>query len=323
MIGTILIYILLAVFCFFPIVIWAYSFSYVDDNPLNKKRFLIWILGWILSVFPILYMENIINFFSFDYFNVFYYVSKITNFISSLEFSLSLGLFLLLIASFSFLLWWFIWKKRELIKIYFKNIIVFLLFVFALWILMFFLNIIFNQFNFTLAESISFWNIVFDTLKLVIFYYIIVAFIEEAAKHFNFLQSSVLYIKSVKDWVLYAIFVALWFSFIENILYLYNYYTVYWAWYELVKLFFFRSCFSIIVHILSSSIVAYYFSKALILYRDRDLSFSYLKIFIYGLSIWIILHLIFDVFLTLWFMSIIFVYFVWGYLYVSSIFYRD
>ncbi|MDR1945046.1 MAG: hypothetical protein LBQ59_02995 [Candidatus Peribacteria bacterium] len=53
------------------------------------------------------------------------------------------------------------------------------------------------------------------------------------------------------------------------------------------------------VHILSSSVIAYYFSKALILYRDKDLSFSYLKIFCFGLVISILLHLIFDVFLSL------------------------
>ncbi|MDR2411168.1 MAG: PrsW family intramembrane metalloprotease [Candidatus Peribacteria bacterium] len=64
-------------------------------------------------------------------------------------------------------------------------------------------------------------------------------------------------------------------------------------------MYFFRSTFSIIVHILSSSVIAYYFSKALILYRSKDLSFSYLKIFCFGLIISILLHLIFDVFLSL------------------------
>ncbi|MDR2411122.1 MAG: PrsW family intramembrane metalloprotease, partial [Candidatus Peribacteria bacterium] len=66
-----------------------------------------------------------------------------------------------------------------------------------------------------------------------------------------------------------------------------------------VKLYFFRSVFSTIVHILCSSVIAYYFSKALILYRDKDLSFSYLKIFCFGLVISVLLHLIFDVFLSL------------------------
>lgn len=317
------IYILLALLSFFPIVIWAYSFSFIDNNPLNKKRFLIWVLGWILSVFPILYMEKIINFINFKYLNVFYYVSEIKDFFSSLELSISLSLFLLIIILASFLFWGFFWKKLNLVKIYFKNFLVFLFFIFVLSLFLILLNFLLKWVDFSISSPINFWNIVFNTFKLIIFYYLIVAFIEEAAKHFNFLQSSVLYIKSVRDWVLYAIFVALGFSFIENLLYLWNYYSVYWTSFELLKLYFFRSTFSIVVHILSSSVIAYYFSKALILYRDKDLSFSYLKIFCFGLIVSIFLHLFFDVALSLGFMFIIFIYFVWGYLYVSGIFYKD
>jgi RsiW-degrading membrane proteinase PrsW (M82 family) len=320
---TLLIYIILALLSFLPIVIWAYSFSFIDNNPLNKRRFLVWVLGWILSVFPILYMEKIVNFFNFEYLNVFYFVHQIKDFFSSLEFSLSLSLFLLIMVLASFLLWWFFWKKLNLLKVYSRNILVFLFFAFILSIILFFVNFSLKWVDFSISNPVNFWNIIFDTFKLIIFYYLIVAFIEEAAKHFNFLQSSILYIKSVKDWVLYAIFVALGFSFIENLLYLQNYYEIYWISYELAKLYFFRSTFSIIVHILSSSVIAYYFSKALILYRSKDLSFSYLKIFCFGLIISILLHLIFDVFLSLWFIFVIFLYFIWGYLYVSSIFYKE
>jgi RsiW-degrading membrane proteinase PrsW (M82 family) len=106
-------------------------------------------------------------------------------------------------------------------------------------------------------------------------------------------------------------------------LYLYNYYIVYWINSELLKIYFFRSAFSVIVHILSSSVVAYYFSKALLLYRDKDLSLPYLKIFSYWLLISILLHLIFDVALTLGFSIVMFLYFIGGYLYVSSIFYKE
>jgi RsiW-degrading membrane proteinase PrsW (M82 family) len=113
------------------------------------------------------------------------------------------------------------------------------------------------------------------------------------------------------------------FSFVENLLYLWSYYGAHGASFDLVKLYFFRSAFSIVVHILCSSVIAYYFSKALILYRDKDLSFSYLKIFSVGLVVSIVLHLVFDVALTLGFVFVIFLYFVGGYLYVSSIFYKE
>jgi hypothetical protein len=150
-----------------------------------------------------------------------------------------------------------------------------------------------------------------------------VAFIEETSKHFNFLQSSVLYVDSVKTWVLYAIFVALWFSLIENVLYLYNSYSQFWVWSDFIKTYFTRSVFSVMVHVFCSSFVAYYFSKALIFYRTNWLNLPYFKVFLTWLIFWILLHLIFDVTLSMWFLAIIFIYFVFWYFYVSSIFYRE
>lgn len=324
MLQTTFIFTVLALISFFPIVIWAYIFSYIDDNPINKKRFFVGIIGGALSVIPILYMDRILEFFNFKYLNIFYFVSQIKSFITSLEFGLSMVLFLLFLAIFSFVFWWWMFSRfSEVIKIYLKNLLVFFVFIFFLTLVLFWLNFVLQWVDLTISDKIVFWDIVFDSLRLIVFYYLIVAFIEESSKHFNFLQSSVLSIKTVKDWVLYAIFVALGFSLIENMLYLYNYYIAVWLNGELVTIYFLRSLFSVIVHVLSSSVVAYYFSKALILYRKNDLSFPYLKIFSFWLMISILLHLFFDVALTLWFTSVMFLYFIGGYLYVSSIFYRE
>jgi len=323
MLENIFIYIILTFISLFPIVIWAYIFSYIDDNPLNKKRFLIWILWWSLAVVPILHMDKIVNVLDLQYLNSFYFASQIKWFFTSLEFWLSLSLFLIVIVLFSFLLGWFLNQFNKLIKVYTKNILVFLAFIWIISIFVFLFNIIFTNFDFIISDSVSFGNIIFNSFKLIVFYYLIVAFIEESSKHFNFLQSSVLVIRSVKDWVLYAIFIALWFSLIENMLYLYNYYMVYWFTSELIKIYFFRSLFSVIVHVLTSSVVAYYFSKALLLYRDKDLSLPYLKIFSFWILVSIVLHLIFDVALSLGFSFIMFIYFIWAYLYVSSIFYKE
>lgn len=323
MFWDIIIYVLLFFISFFPIVIWAYAFSFTDENPLNKKRFLAWILAWILSVIPILYIDKIMGFLDFEYLNVFYFATRIKNLFSSLEFWLSLSLFLFLIIILSFFLGWFFKNKSKIFNIYIKNTFVFLIFILFLSLFLFLFWYIFSNFDFTIENPINFWNIVFDTLKLIIFYYVIVAFVEEASKHFNFLQSSIFYIKNTKDGVLYSIFIALWFSFIENMLYLYNYYLSYGISSELLKLYFFRSAFSVMVHVLSSSIIAYYFTRALLLYRWKDLSFPYFKIFSFWIFVSILLHLVFDVALTLWFVFIIFIYFIWWYLYVSSLFYED
>ena len=323
MIQNILIYIFLFFISFFPIVIWAYIFSYIDNNTINRKRFYVGIIGWMLSVVPILYMDKILNLVNLKFLNIFYFISKISSFFSSIEFFISLSLFLLFIVFFSFFIWFIINRIDGIFKIYLRNIIIFLMFIFFISISLYFLNIALNWIDFRVSENIAFWNILFNSFKLILFYYLLVGFIEESSKYFNFLGSSVLYINSIKTWVLYAIFVALWFSLIENILYLYNYYTQFWVSFELLKLYFFRSVFSVIVHILCSSVVAYYFSKALLLYREKDLTLPYIKIFSYGIFISIILHLFFNVALTLGFSFVIFLYFIWGYLYVSSIFYRE
>ncbi len=325
MIQTAIIYLLLTLISFFPIVIWAYIFSYIDDNPINKKRFYVGLIGWVLSVVPILYMDKILEIINIKYLNIFYFISEISSIFSSLEFGLSLFLFFLVIVTISFLFWGIIHFFKNIFNVYVKNILVFFIFILFLSFFVFLLNILLSWFDFIIPaeNSINFWNIAFNSLKLVIFYYILVAFIEETSKHFNFLQSSILQINSIKSWVLYAIFVALWFSLVENVLYLYSYYIEYWISGWLLKIYFFRSVFSVIVHILCSSVVAYYFSKALLLYREQSLSIPYIKIFSFWIFISLLLHLFFDVALTLGFSIVMFIYFIWGYLYVSSIFYRE
>ena len=323
MIQNILIYMFLFFISFFPIVIWAYIFSYIDNDYINKKRFIVGITWWMLSVIPILYMDKILNALNFKYLNIFYLISQINSIFSSIKFWLSLFLFLLFIIICSFFIGVILQKFEKILIIYLKNILVFLLFTLIMSTSLYFLNIVLINIDFEISENIFFWEVLFNSFKLIIFYYLLVGFIEESSKYFNFLGSSILYINSIKTWVLYAIFVALWFSLIENILYLYNYYIQFWISFELLKLYFFRSIFSVIVHILCSSIVAYYFSKALLLYRWKDFTLSYIRIFSYGVFISILLHLFFNLAITLGFSFVIFLYFIWGYLYVSSIFYRE
>lgn len=325
MITSISTFLILSIISLFPIVIWWYIFAYIDDNPINKQRFLIWILGWILSVFPIFYMDKIISLFNFKYLDVFSFVYKLNDFFSTINFFISLSLFLLLLVIFSFIFWFSFIKTKNLFKIYFRNLIVFLFWVIFLSCLLFLLNFLldFSIFNNIQIKEINFDDIIFDSFKLVVFYYFIVAFIEETSKHFNFIQSSILYVDSIKTWVLYSIFVALWFGLIENILYLNSALEQTWLNYDFLKIYFFRSFFSVMVHVICSSVISYYFCKALLIYRNKNLIFPYLKTFLTWLFLWVIFHLIFDVSLSLWFIFIIFVYFIGWYLYVSSIFYRE
>lgn len=307
----------------FPIVIWGYVFSYIDDNPLNKKRFFVGILWWAIAVLPILYLDPFISLFGFEYLNIFRFIAAVKNPVSAFEFSLSLAGVLLCIIGASFILWAWVKKNKQLWIIYMKNTVVFLWISLLIAIFTYLIHIFFTPFDREFLSGLEFGDILFNSFKLVIFYYILVSFIEETSKHFNFLQSSVLYIDSIKTGVLYSIFVALGFALIENLLYLYQLYQHTGLSWELLKVYFFRSVFSVIVHVLCSSVVAYYFSKALLMYRWKDLSFAYVKMFLVWIFISILLHLIFDVALTLWFGFIMFIYFIWGYLYVSHLFYSE
>lgn len=324
MLLNILSIIILLVLTFLPILLWGYLFAYIDNSEFNRKRFLSGIFWWVLSVLPILYMDKIFDFLSLKLWNIFYFTSQIGDLLSVFELWFSLSLFLIVVLFI--ILLFYLKRISKLIKIYIVNIVFFILLWFVISLFFYLINLLslyFWSLNSTLDNWVNLWEVVFNSLKLIIFYYIIVWFIEETTKHFNFLWTSFLHISSVRLGVLYAIFIALWFSFIENILYLYSSYIKSWLSFDLVKIYFLRSIFSVVVHVLCSSIVAYYFTKALLVYRKKKEKFPFIKVWIVGLIIWICLHAIFDITLTLGFTFIIFIYWILWYFYITSIFYRD
>lgn len=314
----------LVVLSFLPLLLWAYLYIYIDDNSFSRKRFVAGIFWWILSVFPVLYMDKIFELFSFKYLNIFYFTSKISDFTSSLELGISLSLFIFILLLF--ILVFYLKNSYNFIKTFFIHIFIFLLFIFLLSFSFYLFNIISKNIDFVTSindNSIYFWDIVFNSFKLIVFYYLIVWFIEEASKHFNFLWTSFLYITSVKSAVKYSIFIALWFSFIENILYFYSSYLSLWLSLNLVKIYFLRSIFSVSVHVLSSSVVSYYFTKALFIYRKHKINLNFLKLFFKWLILWIFLHAIFDITITYGYSFIIPLYTIFWYFYITSIFYRN
>lgn len=319
---------LIIVISFLPILLWSYIFSYLDDSPFSRIRFVFWLWAWIISVIPILYFSDFVA--SLPFLNVFSALHNISNFSSSFLFFASILSFfsiLIIISLFSWIVSFY--KKisfKNLFILYLKNFFYISLFLYLSSIIIYFLNIVFSSISF-LSQSrdlwVNFWSIAFSSLKLIIFYYILVWIIEELSKYLWFFSSSFLYIKTVEKWVLYAVFVALGFSFAENILYLKNIFDNVWFSWQLVTTYFFRSIFSVILHVLCSFVVAYYFSKALILYRNLDIKFPYIKIFFYWLFVSIILHTIFDLALTLGLTWFIFIYLAWSYFYMTSVFYKN
>ncbi|MDQ7009126.1 MAG: PrsW family glutamic-type intramembrane protease [Candidatus Gracilibacteria bacterium] len=322
MIETIFSIIGISIVSLIPIVIWGYIFSYIDGVELSRKRFIVGLIGGIISVVPIITMGKYLENSNFNFLNIFEKVTEAGNFLGLLNFNISLILFLFIIVGFAFIAISWTTRSKIILKIYLKNIGIFSLFTIFIALFIF----IFSLLGIGTSEILNgptFGEISFNTLKLVIFYYILIAFIEETSKHFNFLQSSVIQIKTVQNGVLYAIFVALGFALIENILYLNQIYTSGGLNKEFFSTYFYRSIFSLMVHVLSSALVGYYFSKSYLQNNCKYFSISSLKTIFFGLFLAILFHAIFDISLTLGFSFMIIIYFIGGYLYISSIFYKE
>lgn len=326
MLGDIVIYIIIILIALIPVVLWGYLFSYLDERPNNNSRFFVGIFAGILAVPPILYLEQISQLVQLPILNTFLYLRDISSFTQVFSVGWSLLLLLLFIVCFSLLGIAIFRNSKSLLSTYISNIAIssiFVLFLVVLFLGIHYLFILFPSLHHVSTDTSGSVSLLSSSLKFVLFYYLIVGFIEEISKHFNFLPASMNHIDHYKTGVLYAIFVALGFSFIENILYFYNEYSHNGIGNDFLQLYFFRSIFTIIVHVLCSSIIAYYFAQAYLTYKKKSKSSSYLKTFFIGLLWWILLHSVFDIALTLWLSFVIILYFIWGYFYVSYLLYRD
>jgi RsiW-degrading membrane proteinase PrsW (M82 family) len=301
-----------------PIIIWAYIFSYIDWDRLNKQRFIIGILAWLVSVLPIIFFEQIFSFLKLSF------ILKIfQNFNLSWYFLLIL-IFFIFIITFSYL-YSFIFKKS--FKIIWKYItssfLIFILFTLISSLSLYLLDFfgLFTYFSLWKYDIVFSWTSI-TSLRLVLFYYLFIALIEELSKHSNFLWTSLNYINTIQKWVLYAFFVTLGFVFLENILYIYNVYLNTWFWSDFFLVYFTRSIFSLMLHIFCSALLSYYFLKSYFKYWNI-MSIGFIKIFFLGILFAVFWHAFFDISLEFWWTFMMMIYFLFGYFYITSIFYRD
>lgn len=313
--------ILVFFFTFLPIVFWGYIFSYIDSTLANRRRFFFGIIAGGISTLPILLLGK--YGWELKGINIF---ATISQFDISQTFSLLLWLssIILLVSASGTFLWIFQKSIQEQVLTIIKNILFFFLGILFLWGIFCLLVGFFSVFpsgNFSLSDGVSLGDFVFNSLKLVIFYYLVIGFIEEASKHFHFLAGTLPKLGDTKEIVLLSVFVALGFAFVENIIYFWNILLSEWLWGEFIKSYIFRSCFSLMVHVICSALLAHTFS--IVWYKKNLFSLSAGIIFIGGILTSLLLHAIYDISLTLGFWIISLVYFLGGYLYVSGIFYRD
>lgn len=301
-----------------PIIIWAYIFSYIDWDRLNKYRFIIGIFAWIASVLPIVFFEQIFSFLNLSF------ILNIFQKFSLLWYFTLIVFFFVFIVVFS-LIYSFIFKKS------FKKVWAYIgLSLFTFLTLTFFtslLLLLIDYFNIFTYFSLGSYDITFSkasitSFRLVLFYYLFIALIEEFSKHTNFLGTSLNYVNTVQKWVLYAFFVTLWFVFLENILYIYNVYLSSWFSSDFFLVYFTRSIFSLMLHIFCSALITYYFAKAYFRYW-KILSFWFIKMLFIGILFAVIWHAFFDLSLEFWWTFMMIIYFLFGYFYITGIFYKN
>lgn len=324
MFSLILLIFFIAIIAFLPVLFWGYIFTYIDSSHLNRKRFILGIVAWIFWVLPIYYFEDILAFLHLDFLNIFFYARHMESIGDMFFLILSFLLFFFLLVFCSFILAVLLRAFLRSFRLYVKDMFIFSLFLIFAWFLFYILHLVFSFFpwiNKLIDTNLWLGNMSFNTIKLLIFYYLLIGIIEEMSKHFNFLSTGILGIKNEKQLVLYSLFVALWFSFLENIFYFFYYANHYWINTSFLGFYFSRSVFSIILHILCSSLLAYSFSR--IFFQDRIfVCISSIKVFFGWIFLAIFLHAFFDIALSVWFSAVSYFYFIGGYLYVSSIFYR-
>ncbi len=326
MLSDIIIILIISLITFLPILLWGYLFSLFDYDNINKKLFYVWLFVWWFSVVPVLFLDDFFaNFLWFlNFFQNIFIISSVLWFFKFFIwlFFLSFFIWVLYLTLFA----WFVDFKNKIKKFlrgfYFFIPVIFLFSIFILFINLFFS--FFPKLNFSSDLFwVSFWDNLFNTFKLVIFYYLLMAFLEEISKFFWYKYSSYQIISiSIKKSVLFWIFVALWFSFIENILYFNSLYMKYGISWELVSSYFLRSLLSVSVHVLSTSIFVYFFSKYFF-YNSGLLNYK----MIYYLFIWfmlsILIHAIFNISTTLNITLISFSYIFFRYFYITYIFNKE
>lgn len=270
----------------------------------------------MLSVLPILYLEDFLMAIGIWSLNIFWILHSLSSLYSYSLLFLYLVVFICLLGFF-----WGIWKIQHINNMMRISGIFILLLVLFLGIIggvqLFFS--IFPGIDIFLWNGIYFQNYIFNSLQLIILYYLLIAFLEESSKYFSF-SGIIDRVQSQDNNIIGIIFIALGFAFLENILYLYSFYNIHGVSWDLVKLWVFRGVFSTMLHVLCSVLIYRAFrSLYLGFFHKLSTTVGFFLVAITG----IILHSMYDVFLSVWMVFMVFVYLVGGYLYVGSVIYHQ
>jgi hypothetical protein len=303
-------YIFLFFLLTFPITIWAYIFSYVGGSTGEQSKFQLGIFVGIVSLLPFLLLEHIYRLPFVSFFNVFqqFYILG-TSFMSYPVFFFSCFFLALFLFLFSSLLALFFSARKQSLKRYFKDVILLSFLILALTASILVLSFIernFSEFMPDISADIVVSRVYFTSFLSIVSYYMITAFGEELSKYLHFSQVFQTGQTSKHSALLWIIFVALWFVFLENILYCFS--LVSTSPEKLYGTILFRSLFSLILHVLCS-----------VVFLQAFLIFSHISKSLILACVAISIHTLFNVSVSFGFMPVVLCLFVWGYFYICKV----
>jgi len=314
MLIDILLYAILGIFLFIPIVVWSYIFTSINESVFHKRTFLVWIIIGGFSVLPILYFDQIISWLWFSGLTIFGTLHGLGDMSSYGTLFWLLTMFLVFIVIVSYLIQGsFVRNAKGILK----NISILVLFLCMVSFWLFAVQLFFwwlEGLDIFVSQGIYFQGYIFNSLQLVILYYLVVAFLEELSKYISFFSFSQK--NQPPHTVLVIVFIALWFAFTENILYISSFISQQWFSWDATKLAIFRSIFSTTLHVLCSIVIYQGFQQ--LRYTPKTI-----YVFLLFLIASIVLHSTYDIFLTLWVTLIAFIYLIGGYLYIWNILYHQ
>ncbi len=294
-----------------PLLFWMYVFTSFSSLGVSRGQFLIGIIAWVISTLPLIYQDMFIiwNLLEEIFFSLSFVVDSF--FWTNLIVPLSLFFLSILIVSFIISYWLFSGSVRSYIRSTWG--IIFLLCVSSFSIFIVYTLAV----NIWVSQSIESGSFVFTGLGAIWWYYIIIALLEEGMKY----SSNLSIIPSGNNlnfnkMLITAWVIALGFAFFENILYVYSYLQFREIDSSLLQITFFRSLFTIALHILCSMIFAAWFYMLLALAWKYNK--AYLLFGVFSLLA-IVSHAFFDIAITFWYIWVVFIYLFLLYIFVGYI----
>lgn len=305
MLTTVFSSVVLGAILFVPIILWAYVFTFLSCDSSSRRVLFAGLFAGGVSVLPILYlgtwMPYVWQTFSKNIFLYFWAVF------------IGLCAFVSLIAC----IWWGYNRFVKNILLW-RTYIYMLVSIFWVIILFFLWEVILLR---PLGTSFLQYSGVGVSLWATVVYYVIVACVEEFSKTLGVFGVSSQ--ERMKQWCTPIIMIALWFAFIENILYVYMALKAHGFSSEILQLWFSRSIFSVMLHVLCS-VVMYQSLIHMYNYMNQRTFFYAGWVSILGIIFTsLILHSLYDILLTLGITFIVFVYFVGWYMYVWRSIYHE